>query len=427
MLIAAAPPAISFTPTAATAAGDVLFSLLADELRSIGGEADRNDRSGTFAFEAFRRLRSAGVLGATVPVEFGGLGVSHLGDIATALAMVSAADASTALALHVQFSRGLTLTYESQYGSAPVRQLAVDLLRQMATGDAAICGAVKDHHASTTRLVPDGDGGWLLTGRKTLVTMAPIGTHFVVYAREQAPGRADRLTAVVLRRTSPGLTVFDNWDGLGMRASGTDDIAFDRCPIAAADVLARGPVDVHDDAALAGQTVSSITMLGIYIGIAEAARALAIARVSGRGAPAAAICTLITDIDARLYALRATAAAALANAESLAANFECDPAERGRRMMVPFQYAKLTVNELSQAIINDCMTIVGGSAFSGTHPLSRLYRDVRAGWFMQPYTYPDSVDFLSGHALHLDRANNYMKQPRRPVAVSGQPNPKDCA
>jgi alkylation response protein AidB-like acyl-CoA dehydrogenase len=112
--------------------------------------------------------------------------------------------------------------------------------------------------------------------------------------------------------------------------------------------------------------------------------------------------TLVAEIDARLYALSTTAGAALVNADAYSDDMGADPAERGRAMMTPFQCAKLMVNRLAAEILNDCLTVVGGAAYAGDHSLARLYRDVRAGWFMQPYTYVDGVDYLSGRRRHVD-------------------------
>ncbi|MFE4356416.1 acyl-CoA dehydrogenase [Kitasatospora xanthocidica] len=387
-------------------AGRRLLGLVSEQVPAIRADADVRDRTGTFPVEVFERFARAGVLGGTVPAELGGLGVDRLHDVALALQEVARADASTALALHVQFSRGLTLAYEWRNGKPEAAALAERVLRAMATGEARVCGAVKDPPGTVTRLEPDGSGGWLLSGRKTLVSMAPVATHFFAYALVEADGRTC-LAAPLVALGTPGLTVLDTWDGLGMRASGTWDIAFDRCPVPDADVLVRGPVGERGDAALAGQTVSSITMLGIYLGVARAARDAAVEWQRERPGAPAAVRTLVAEVEARLYAARATTAAALAEADALTAGVP-DPAVRGPRMMTAFQCAKLTLNRLAPDIVNDCLTIVGGASYAGSSSLARLYRDVRAGWFMQPYTYPDAVDHLSARALRIDRDDDYM-------------------
>jgi alkylation response protein AidB-like acyl-CoA dehydrogenase len=392
-----------------TPQGRTVLDLVRGHVARIRESAGENDRSRAFPVETFGAFGKDGLMGATVPAELGGLGLSQLYDVAVALSVMAEADASTALAWHVQLSRGLTLSWEWRYGEPRVRVLAEQLLRGMATGEAAVCGAVKDHHTAVTTAVRESGGTWVVSGRKTLVSMAPVATHFVVHTQTVVDGEPPMLASVLLPRDTPGLTVEDSWDGLGMRASGTVDVVFDGCRIPEEAVLPRRPIGAGNDAVLAGQTVSSITMLGIYAGIAQAARDLAVGTLTRRsGTPGAAARTLVTEIEAHLYALRVAAGAAIANADEVSADRTMDPAERGRRMMTPFQCAKLTVNQLSLAVVNHCLTVVGGAAYSGDHPLARLYRDVRAGWFMQPYTFVDGVDYLSARALNLHRDNDYV-------------------
>ena len=392
-----------------TAEGHALVDRLTAYLPQIRSTAAEHDRAGTFPTATFDAFRKDGLMGATVPVELGGIGVERLYDVAAALVHVAGADASTALALHMQFSRGITLTYEWRHGDARARALAERLMRQMVAGEAVICSGIKDQPSTVTKLRPDGSGGWVLSGGKTLVSMGPIGTHFVINAHTDVPGEPPRLVVPIVTRDNPGLTVLDNWDGLGMRASGTVDIVFNDCPIPMEKVLIRDLVGARNDAALAGQTVSSVAMLGIYTGVAQAAYDTAVAAVVRRSAAQAAVRTLIAALDARVYALRATAGAAVTTADELRADDDSmDPAERGRRMMREFQCAKLVVNQLAPAVVYDCLTLVGGAAFAAGHPLARYYRDVQAGSFMNPYTYADAVDFLSAQVLGNERDNNYM-------------------
>jgi alkylation response protein AidB-like acyl-CoA dehydrogenase len=241
----------------------------------------------------------------------------------------------------------------------------------------------------------------VLTGRKMLASMSPIATVFVISAQTDIDGQPPLQAAVVVSREADGLTVLENWDGLGMRASGSNDIVMDKCVVADEDIFFRGPVGEHDDAMLAGQTVSSITMLGIYVGVAQAARDIAVAHVRKRSGSQAGTRTLVSEIDARLHSLRAAVGSALALADAPATGALADPQERGRRMMTSFQCAKLVVNRVAPEIVGDCMTLVGGASFVTAHLLSRLSRDVRAGSFMHPFTYADAIDYLSSQALAL--------------------------
>ncbi|GAA2248352.1 putative acyl-CoA dehydrogenase YdbM [Streptomyces ruber] len=382
-----------------TAAGQRLLDLMGRYRPALEAESRQNDREATLPVHLFDRMRKEGVLGATVPEELGGLGVRSLHDVALALAHVAGRDAGVALALHMQFSRGLTLDFEWRHGTPSTRPFAEDLLRQMGSGEAVVCGAVKDVRG-TTVLTRAGSGSYRLDGRKTLVSMAGIATHYVVSARLEEEGAPVRLAAPVIARTSPGLTVLDNWDGMGMRSSGSVDIVFDGCPVAEDRVLPRGVPGVRDDAALAGQTVSSIAMLGIYVGIADSARRIAVEELRRRGGtPPAAVRTTVAEIDARLFALHTAVASALATTDRLSDDLGGDLGARGRAMMTSFQYAKLLVNRHAVSVVDDCVTLVGGAAYSNSHPLARMYRDVRAGGFMHPYNFTDGVDYLSEAAL----------------------------
>ena len=172
--------------------GQALLDLLAEHLPYVREVSGEHAREGTFPFEVFDRFRRSGVLAATVPGELGGLGVSSMHDVALGLRTLAEVDASVALALHMQLSRGLTLTYEWRFGTPAAQALAERLMRSVATGEAVICGAVKDAPHASTRLTPGPGGGWLLNGRKTLVSLAPAATHFAVCAEVHVPAEPIR-------------------------------------------------------------------------------------------------------------------------------------------------------------------------------------------------------------------------------------------
>src|SRR4051812_23168058 len=111
-------PAIAQFPVAGdmgaplSSSGRSLLKRISTHEARIKAEAEQNDRAGTLPVEVFKEFAKDGILGATVPAELGGLGVNRLYDVAVSLKRLAEADASTALALHVQISRGLTLSYE---------------------------------------------------------------------------------------------------------------------------------------------------------------------------------------------------------------------------------------------------------------------------------------------------------------------------
>jgi alkylation response protein AidB-like acyl-CoA dehydrogenase len=70
-------------------------------------------------------------------------------------------------------------------------------------------------------------------------------------------------------------------------------------------------------------------------------------------------------------------------------------------LMKDYQCAKWVVNQGAIDIVSHAMDLVGGAGFDNAHPLARLYRDVRAGPFMQPYSRPEARGYVGKVALGL--------------------------
>ena len=69
--------------------------------------------------------------------------------------------------------------------------------------------------------------------------------------------------------------------------------------------------------------------------------------------------------------------------------------------MKDYQLAKWVVNRGAIEIVGKAMDVVGGASFMAGHPLARLYRDVRAGPFMQPYSPSEAREYIGKVALGL--------------------------
>lgn len=378
-----------------TVEGSEVLERLAPALHVLKRQSVECDSAAKFPEATFDLLRREGVLSATVPARFGGGGVTSLHDVALLLARLAEVDAGAALAAHMQFSRGLTLTFEVEHGQERTRPLAGSLLRGMGDGDLVIASATKDV-GIPTRLTSTPDG-LRLTGRKILVSSATIATSFVVQTTGAFEGR-ERDLAVLVGARDVGVGVRDEWDGIGMRTSGTCSLELVDVHVNPEHVFDRGPVDESSDVGLAGQTISSIAMLGINVGLAQKARDLVVSHFQGREIPAAVSASL-ASMESRLFGVRAAVLLALLNADSLSHDFTGDLEARGRSMMTLFQQAKALVNSDGMALVEEAMRLIGGSTYTASHPLWRISRDMRANMFAHPYNYINQVDYLSEQAL----------------------------
>jgi alkylation response protein AidB-like acyl-CoA dehydrogenase len=101
------------------------------------------------------------------------------------------------------------------------------LLAGAASGEVWICAAVTEpgtnfFHPST--VLRPAEGGWSLDGSKAFATGSPVATHLLTHARAEGGPHDGRLVTAVVDVDTPGVTVHDDWDGLGMRSSGSGRI-----------------------------------------------------------------------------------------------------------------------------------------------------------------------------------------------------------
>ncbi|MGP3988885.1 SfnB family sulfur acquisition oxidoreductase [Streptomyces sp. 3N207] len=163
------------------------------------------------------QLSQSGLLGITVPRAHGGaeVGARALGEV---IRLLSAADASIG---QIPQNHFFFVEVLKENGTAGQRDFFyAELLAGRRFGNALAEKGTKHALEFATRLSPDPPGsGFRLTGVKNYATGALFAHWIPVFAL----GPDDRLTAVFLPHDAPGVTVIDDWDGIGQRttASGT--------------------------------------------------------------------------------------------------------------------------------------------------------------------------------------------------------------
>ncbi len=272
-------------------------------------------------------------------------------------------------------------------------------LREVAAGR-TILAAVGSESGSplqrpTAEAVRDGDG-WRLTGRKAFATGAPVATLLATVFRIADGAGGYRTAAAYIRRDAPGVQVPNNWDALGMRASGSHDVVFKDCFIPASGVQDLGPWGEFTQRILLLAGNGVIGLAAAFLGVAEAARAIALRQIEQRGRSGnAAVQHLVAEMEIDLAAARAMLERAAANVDAL---FDAHPVTAPPEIVLAAakegQCAKWFVSRKVIDIVDHAMTLSGGSGYMSSNPLSRFYRDVRAGPFMQPFSPIEAFEFI---------------------------------
>jgi len=234
--------------------------------REVAPVAERMDREDHFPREVFGRLGEHGLLGPTLPAEFGGLGQSYR---AQALILEEVARASPALALSVGAHSNLFADNLARNGSPEQKRT---VLPEVAAGRAIGALALTEPDAGSdavsirTRAERKGDE-YVLNGSKQFITNGPVATYLLVYAKT-APERGSRgISAFLVRGDAPGFSVSRSLDKMGMRGSPTGELAFRDVHVPVADRIGEENDGVR--IMMSGLNVERAVLAAIPVGILE--------------------------------------------------------------------------------------------------------------------------------------------------------------
>jgi alkylation response protein AidB-like acyl-CoA dehydrogenase len=199
-----------------------------------------HDEQAEFSWDNWKLIQQTGILALPFDEEYGGLGQSLL----TTMYVLEG------LGEHCRDS-GLSFSVTTSLASTgiPLQAFGTDeqkarYLTRICSGEAIGAHAIteadggSDAMAMTTRAVRDGDH-FVLTGSKTFVSNGPVADVFVVYARTRPDGGALGITAFLVDRDTPGLTIGSPIKKMGLRTSQLSELYFDGCRIPRTRVLGR--------------------------------------------------------------------------------------------------------------------------------------------------------------------------------------------
>ncbi|MDR7544963.1 MAG: acyl-CoA dehydrogenase family protein [Armatimonadota bacterium] len=337
----------------------------ARELRPIAADLDRHPR---FPAEVVARAAELGLMGMTVPEEYGGPGLDPL---AYVVAQEELARVSAGFQTIVTVNNSLACEPILRWGTEDQKRR---YLPGLVSGAHLGCycltepGAGSDAMSLRASAVLRGDE-WILSGTKFFVTNGVEADLCVVYARsEQAPG-ARGISAFLVEKSFPGVRVGKVEHKLGIRCSSTAELIFDDCRVPQENLL--GQRGQGGKIALATLDGGRIGIAAQALGIARAALEDAAAHALQRyqfGVPIAtfqAVRWALADMATRLEAARQLTyrAAALRGAGQ--------PHTREAAM------AKLAASEAAMFAAHKAVQLLGGYGYIEDYPVERYFRDAK--------------------------------------------------
>ena len=393
--------------TARTDAGARLVALAEDLSRELATRAAEHDRDGTFPFEAIDALKAAGFFTAPVPVELGGLGVSSAHDLVVAVSRLARGDASVAISVSMHLVAVLNMERRRQVAvaaGAEGRALAfASSLERIARDGVVLAAAISERGQDLTRpgtRATRTASGWRIDGRKLFCTMSPAATDLYVAVTYVDGEGVDRYAYAIVPTDAPGVVIEDDWDGLGMRASGSHSVSLQSVELVESGV--RGGFRAGDPLPYIERNLASgLFHAAASLGIAESADAIACrglaGRINGDARPRMQVADSAVDLAAARGVL--SRAAALID-EHRAANPASDgSAGELHALFAEAQAAKVFVNEAAARVVDRALALSGGAGYVNGSALARAYRDVRAGSFMHPLGANRAYDYLGRAAL----------------------------
>ena len=334
----------------------------------VKSQSRKWDDTGEFPFETVRKLGELGLMGITVPEEYGGAGLDML---AVAVIVEEIARYDGSLALTVASHNGLGTSQIRHFGTEAQRQRWVPPLargEKLAAWGLTEPGSGSDAAGLLSTAVRKGEG-WVLNGSKMFITQGSVGHTFVVLARTSPEKAQKGITAFVLEKEMKGFSQRAIHGKLGMRSSDTAELIMedvevpDENRIGAVDHGFLDTLSILDR----GRITIGALAVGLGRGALEEARGYAKERkafgkpIAEFQAIAFALADMATEVDAaRLLVLRS---AALCDAKQ--------PFGREASM------GKLFSSEAAMRATSKAIQILGGYGYTREFPVERYFRDAK--------------------------------------------------
>lgn len=315
------------------------------------------------------KMRKMGLFGITIPQEYGGLGLSLVG---TCLLYEEIAKASACFRTRIGTNNGIGSQGILMFGTEEQKR---KYLPGIASGQKIACFALtepnsgSDAAAMETMGVLQGDH-WILNGQKRWTTNVNRADYITVYAVSDKTKRArGGITAFIVEKEFPGITIGPPDKKMGMHGSHTCDLILDNCRVPKDNVIGT----VGDGFKVAMQVLDRgrLTMAACCVGAAQRLLDESIGYAKQRrqfGQPISSfqlVQAMLADSASEIYAGRSMVYMA-AWRKDQEQNINKDAA-----------MAKLWCSEMVGRVADRAVQIHGGMGYMRGMAVERFYRDVR--------------------------------------------------
>ena len=349
---------------------DAVQAFAAVEIAPRAAEIDRNDQ---FPMDLWRKMGDLGLLGITVPEQYGG---ANMGYLAHMVAMEEISRASASVGLSYGAHSNLCVNQLKRNGSEAQR---ARFLPKLISGEHVGALAMSEPNAGSDvismKLKAEDQGGYyLLNGSKMWITNGPDADTLVVYGKTEPELGARGVTAFIIEKGMKGYSVAQKLDKLGMRGSHTGELVFNNVEVPAENVL--GQVGGGARVLMSGLDYERAVLTGGPLGIMQAVMDNVVPYVHDRKQFGQSIGEFQL-IQGKLADMYTVLQAGRSFAYTVAKNLDLLGVEHVRQVRKDCASVILWCAEKATWMAGEGVQIYGGNGYINDYPLGRLWRDAK--------------------------------------------------
>jgi isovaleryl-CoA dehydrogenase len=334
----------------------------------IAPRAAEIDKTNEFPRELWPDLGALGLLGITANPDFGGSGMGYAAQV---VAVEEISRASASIGLSYGAHANLCVNQINRWGTEEQKaRFLPDLCSGVKIGALAMSEAGSGSDVVSMRLRAEKrNDRYILNGTKMWITNGPDAATLVVYAKTDPEGKSRGITAFVLDTTTPGFSVAQKLDKLGMRGSNTGELVFEDVEIPFENVLHEEGRGV--EVLMSGLDYERVSLAGGPLGIMAACLDVAVPYVQERkqfGQPIGSF----QLVQGKLADMYSTMNACRAYVYAVAA--ACD---RGVTTRKDAAGCILYSAERATQMALDAIQLLGGNGYINDFAAGRLLRDAK--------------------------------------------------